>query len=103
MPEDAVFPLCHSVPRADPKSAILSFAQGGDGMGFQFRRVFAVEHGEFDAVETRQAFLRADPEIAITSLNNRFDKIVRQSVFGLPKANRMRMPDCVIRAKRSRH
>ncbi len=48
-------------------------------------RVFFVEHGEAQAVETCETFLRSDPEIAVLRLDDRLYRVLRQSVFSQPR------------------
>ena len=62
----------------------LDLEQGLDPVVVHRRRVAGVEDREAHAVETDQAFLRAQPEIAVASLEDRRDGVLREARIAGP-------------------
>jgi hypothetical protein len=63
---------------------LLVFVKSANVITLECGRVFFVEHGEIQAVETCETFLRSDPEIAVLRLDDRLHCVLRQSVFSQP-------------------
>ena len=55
---------------ADPEPALLVFVQKTNVVTFEGRRVFFVEDGEVQSIETCDTLLRSDPKIAIARLDD---------------------------------
>ena len=69
---------------AHPEPSLVVLAQGQDRVLGQLRRVALVEDRKADAVETNQAFLGSEPEIAVARLADGLDGVLRQPLLGLP-------------------
>ena len=69
---------------ADPQAAVRSFSQRRDAAVAETRRVRTVENREAHAVKPRQPAPGAQPEIAVARLDDRFDRVLRQTVPGQP-------------------
>ena len=75
---------------ADPQSIFLSEPQGSDVIVRHFRNIPAVEYRKLRAVESDQAFLGSQPEVAPADSSDRSDQILRQSVYRTP------LPDIIM-------
>ena len=71
---------------ADPQRTILGDSERGNILAGERGCIFGVEAGESDAVEARQTDTSADPEIAVGSLGDGTNEIVRQAFISLPGA-----------------
>ena len=87
MQKRSVFQLCHPATFGpDPKTSLAPPAQRSDMGVSKFGNGLLVENCEMNPVESRQALLGSDPQIAIARLRNRLDRALRQAIFGLPRA-----------------
>ena len=67
-----------------PEAAVRRFVERVDeGIG-DGRRVGAIEDGEAEAIESNEAFVRAQPEIAVAGLGDGVDGILGQAFVGGP-------------------
>src|ERR1051325_1327993 len=73
-----------AVEGGNPKRAVAVFRQGVDRVILQFRRVGPVEDGEAHAIEAGQPKPGAEPQIAVASLLQTGDAILRQALIGGP-------------------
>lgn len=70
--------------RADPERAVLVGEEGEDGIGGEVGDRPAVEESEPGAVEADEAFLCPDPEVAVGSLGDRLDGVLREPLPRFP-------------------
>ncbi len=68
----------------DPQRTGLILQQVTHGVALELRRVFAIERDKVNAVEADQAPVRAQPQIAVTRLQNGVDGVLRQPGIGAP-------------------
>ena len=89
--EPPVFEPRHPVSlTANPEAAVAARAQRRDPAPAQLpRRILAQRH-KAHTVEARQPLARPHPQIAVGSLRNRIDRVLRQPVIRLPGANAVR-------------
>src|SRR5437868_6250815 len=76
--------LDQTVRGANPEITAPICQQYPNVIGQQLRRILFIENGKLDSVKSRQTFFRGDPDIAVSSLRNPVDGILRQAVFGQP-------------------
>src|SRR5665647_1098365 len=68
----------------NPEAAVVARAQRADPAPAQFRRRILTQRDKTHAVEPRQSFARPHPQIAIGSLGDGIDQVLRQPVIRLP-------------------
>ncbi len=73
----------------NPQVALGIFKQAHDAAVMQLRRVDRIEGAKLFAVESGQTAIGANPNISIMSLRHCGNRILRQTIFGLPNANRV--------------
>src|SRR5688572_31381858 len=69
-----------TVRRADPQNAAGGGGQCSDGISGQVAITF-VEKSKLVAVEARQSFIGAEPEVAVAGLRYGADGVLRKAVF----------------------
>ena len=100
----AVFPGCRNIHRleppvfipghlsifmADPQRAVVGFKQTGHAAVAHLRRIAVIKNREPHAIEPRQATVSAEPQITVTGLHHRRNRVLGQAVFRLPGANKI--------------
>ncbi len=80
--------LGQTVLRSNPERTIVGRGQGRNGIVRQVAVALAEDH-ELVAIETRQAFIGAQPEIAVFGLRDGADRILRQPAFLRPESSRI--------------
>ena len=49
------------------------------------RRIVPIKGDKINAIKSRQAFFGSNPKIAVTRLQDRIDRILRQALIGFPR------------------
>ncbi len=70
--------------RRGPERTIAGLVQRDDVVVGDGRRVLPIEDRELVAVEADEAFLGADPDVAVARLEDRLDRVLRQALDGRP-------------------
>src|SRR5262249_28851459 len=68
----------------DPQIALTVLVKIPDLVGPEGRRVLFIEQREFDSVEPNEAAVSGEPNVAVSSLNNAMDRVLRQPAIRLP-------------------
>ena len=51
----------------------------------KLRRIVPIKGDKINSIKSRQAFFGSNPKIAITRLQDRIDRILRQALIGFPR------------------